>query len=129
MASDQRSRDDRVKSSFLLTGKTLRGMFTGGALVGGLAALRSREPALAAKRAVVVGYLVVNLPMLPIVALACFAAYVFLGRAKVALGLPIGLGLAWLWWSAMVPRWREWARNQGADADQTQELAEMTGLV
>jgi hypothetical protein len=29
----------------------------------------------------------------------------------------------------MVPRWREWVKNQGADELRTQHLAQVTGLV
>jgi hypothetical protein len=86
------------------------------------------EPALTPKRAVAVGQLVVNLPVAVIIVLACVAS-AFLGPSKALVCLPVGFGLAWLWWSATVPRWREWAKNKGADPEQTQDLAQTARLV
>jgi hypothetical protein len=84
---------------------------------------------LSAKRAVLYGHLIVNLPVLLIIAAASLLGFVFRGLTEGFCGLIFGALTAWLWWSATVSRWREWARRSGADAIQTQLLAERTGLV
>lgn len=85
--------------------------------------------ALTADRAVSIGQLVVNLPVVGIVALGGFLAYLVKGPAWTALGVLLGIIPAWLWWSIMVPRWREWAKRRGADEDETQLMGERRGLV
>jgi hypothetical protein len=75
-----------------------------------------------------VGQLVVYLPVVVFIVLGC-AASAFLGLSKAIVCLPAGMGLAWIWWSATVPRWREWATEKGADPDETQDLAQKAGLV
>jgi hypothetical protein len=85
--------------------------------------------ALTADRAVSIGQLVVNLPVVGIVALGGFLAYLVKGPAWTALGVLLGIIPAWLWWSIMVPRWREWAKRRGTDEDETQLMGERRGLV
>jgi len=85
--------------------------------------------ALTPRRAVLIGQLVVNLPVVCIIGLAFLLAYLLKGPTWGALGLFLGIIPAWLWWSFMVPRWREWATRQGADAFETQLLGERSGLV
>jgi len=80
-------------------------------------------------RAVVIGQLVVNVPVLTIIILGFVIGRIWLSPAAAILFFPVGIALAWLWWSATVPRWREWARIQGADVQETQRIAQMTGLV
>ena len=80
-------------------------------------------------RAVAVGHLVVNVPVLAIIVLAYVVGLISIGPVGAILCLFVGIALAWVWWSAMVPRWREWARRRGADEDRTQQLAQVTGLV
>lgn len=48
---------------------------------------------------------------------------------RALIGLLIGTALGWLWWSSGVPRWREWAHENGADDEETQQLAERSLLV
>jgi hypothetical protein len=81
------------------------------------------------ERAVSMGHLVVNLPVLSIIALGGLLAYLLKGPAWTALGILLGIIPAWLWWSFMIPRWREWAKNQGADEEQTQYIGQRSGLV
>jgi hypothetical protein len=45
------------------------------------------------------------------------------------IGLIAGATVAWLWWSATIPRWREWSKTQGADEKETQRLGQLSGLV
>lgn len=87
------------------------------------------EPNITPARAVAFGHLIVNAPVLAIIGLTYVVGRILLGSAKAILCLFLGILLAWVWWSAMVPRWREWARNQGVDEDRTQHLAQITGLV
>jgi hypothetical protein len=85
--------------------------------------------ALTPHRAVLIGQLVVNLPVVCVIGLGFFLAYLLKGPAWAPLGLFVGIIPAWLWWSFMVPRWREWAKRQGADEIETQLIGERSGLV
>ena len=80
-------------------------------------------------RAVVFGHLVVNVPVLAIIVLAYVVGLILWGPVAAIFCLFVGIALAWVWWSAMVPRWRDWARSRGADEERTQHLAQITGLV
>jgi len=78
-------------------------------------------------RAILIGHLVVNGPVLGLL-----AAGAVLGRAlagNLGLGLFGGAVVAWLWWSLAVPRWRAWALARGADAAELQRVGAVTGLV
>jgi hypothetical protein len=81
------------------------------------------------RRAVAFGHLVVNVPVLAIIVLAYVVGRISMGPVAEIFCLFVGVALAWVWWSAMVPRWREWARSRGADEDRTQHIAQVTGLV
>jgi hypothetical protein len=85
--------------------------------------------ALTPERAVSIGQLVVNLPVVSIMGLGGLLAYVLKGPQWTAIGILLGIIPAWLWWSFTIPRWREWAKNQGADEEQTQYLGQRGGLV
>jgi hypothetical protein len=81
-----------------------------------------------AQRAVRIGLLAVNGPILILLALP----YVLLsGRGGVwaPIGVVLGFVAAWLYWSIAIPRWREWALRRGADPDELQHRAEKVGLV
>jgi hypothetical protein len=89
-------------------------------------------------KAVVVGHLVVNVPVIVIIALVGLVGDVLIGsRQAWGMSLPIGwvvgllggCGVAWLWWSWSVPRWRRWAIRRGAAPEQLQRLAAATWLV
>ena len=87
------------------------------------------EKSLTPTRAVLIGHIVVNVPVLVVIGIGYVVAYIYLGSPRFIFGGLAGVLPAWLWWSAMVPRWREWARKHGADPDQTQTLGQRTGLV
>ena len=87
------------------------------------------EPTLTPGRAVMFGHLVVTVPVLAIMALAYAIGAISVGPMKAIFCVPLGCAVAWVWWSATVPRWRQWAKDQGADEVQTQHLAQVTGLV
>jgi hypothetical protein len=90
---------------------------------------KSSASALTPERAVSIGQLVVNLPVISIMALGGLLAYALKGPAWTAFGILLGIIPAWLWWSFMIPRWREWAKNHGADEERTQYLGQRRGLV
>jgi hypothetical protein len=87
------------------------------------------EPKLTPHRAVSIGQLVVNLPVVSIIGLAGLLAYLLKGPTWTPLGLFLGTIPGWLWWSFMVPQWREWAKRQGADETETQHIGESRGLL
>jgi hypothetical protein len=76
------------------------------------------------ERAVRYGKLLINLPIVFILALGPLIGALF-GRIDIGLiGFVLGFILGWLWWSFSVPRWRNWAKRNGADEQETQRLAE-----
>ena len=79
-------------------------------------------------RAIVVGWLVVNVP-----ALTIMITFILLGL-KVFQPLwwefiIIGFVAGWIWWAFSIPRWRRWAHEKGSDPDKLHRLALATGLV
>jgi hypothetical protein len=93
---------------------------------------RPEEPSrstLTPGKAVFLGHLLVNAPVVVIVSVWSMVGYILRGMPVALLYLFIGALLAWLWWSATVPRWRRWAKRRGADEERTQRLAQQTGLV
>jgi hypothetical protein len=87
------------------------------------------QPTLTPKRAVLLGHLIVSLPVVTIMGLVPLLGFALGGRNWAMIGFVLGFIVAWLWWSIFVPRWREWARSQGADEERTQSLAERSLLV
>lgn len=84
---------------------------------------------LTASKAVLIGHLIVNVPVVCIMGVGYLLAYVLKGRDWAVIGILVGVVPAWFWWSFMIPRWREWAKGQGADELQMQNLAQRSGLV
>ena len=89
-------------------------------------------------KAVVVGHLIVNGPVVVIIALVGWVGNAVIGSRQAwatswpigwVVGLLAGCAVAWVWWSWSVPRWRRWAIKQGAAPDQLQRLAAATLLV
>jgi hypothetical protein len=76
-------------------------------------------------KAILIGQLVINVP-----AVAIMIAVMFLGSivAPWPLALLAGSLLAWIWWSLIVPRWRDWVLGQGVDPNRLQKFAVRTGL-
>jgi len=79
-------------------------------------------------RAVVIGHLIVTIPVFLIIFGVLFVG---LWIAPTVWFLFLGLGslTAWLWWSFVIPRWREWAIARGAPPDKLQRIAAVTLLV
>jgi cation transport ATPase len=84
--------------------------------------------ALTARKAVALGHLIVNIPVLVIILGFSLVGWVFFPTFWFIF-LLVGFVLAWLWWSFAVPRWRRWALRHGAPAEELQTLAVTTGLV
>jgi hypothetical protein len=109
----------------------------------------NKERTLTPANAVLVGHLIVTLPILAIIAATALIGYLIVWQASASAdpasvrdtttlwfrraGMPIGAlagcFFGWIWWSASVPRWRDWAKASGADKDKTQKLAARTLLV
>jgi hypothetical protein len=102
------------------------------------------DSALTAAKAVLRGHVVITLPVLAIIGLITTLAYFLIGSSsehearfavlmlhaeRVPIGAFIGVIVGCLWWSVTVPRWREWAKVNGADEESTQQLAVRTLLV
>jgi hypothetical protein len=83
---------------------------------------------LGAGKAVFIGHLVVNIPVL-IIMFSIFFGGIIIAPLIWWLFLILGFVLAWIWWSITVPRWRKWALRNGASAEKLQKYAEITGLV
>ena len=75
-----------------------------------------------------VGWLVVNLPVIVIMLGSLLIAFVIEPRIW-WLFFSGGFILGWTWWSHSVPRWRRWAHNRGANPDRLQKWGVVTGLV
>src|SRR5579859_4676881 len=88
-----------------------------------------RKPPLSPSRAVAVGQLVVNLPVLAFLVSGLLLADVFRRSYWAFVCAALGFIVAWLWWSLSVPLWRDWSRRRGADEEQTQILGQRSGLV
>ncbi len=92
--------------------------------------------------AILAGHLIVNLPVLGIVAGALWMGVkIILAILGVAPAFPnvafflilcgsfvFGVVVAWLWWAYFVPRWRRWAIRNGASPDRLHRWAVLTGL-
>jgi hypothetical protein len=89
----------------------------------------SSESTLTPKSAVRIGQLVGNLPVVIIIGLAGVCALRFGGPIWGLAGVFLSPFLGWIWWSFSAPRWREWAKEKGADEELTSALAVRAGLV
>jgi hypothetical protein len=89
----------------------------------------SSESKLTPERAVRVGLLAVNLPVIMIIVLMSVPVFLYGGLIWGITGVFGGPILGWIWWSFSVPRWREWAKEKGVNEEQTQALAVRAGLV
>src|SRR5205814_2924010 len=76
-------------------------------------------------RTILVGHLVVNLPVVCIIITVLFLGSYLVPWQLAAIG---GSILGWVWWSFMVPRWRNWAHSRGVDPARLQKIATRTGL-
>jgi hypothetical protein len=86
-----------------------------------------RSSSLRVWKALLFGWLVVNIPAL-IIMLGILLPGAFIAPRLWWVFLSIGFVLGWTWWSYAIPRWRRWALNRGAPADRLQKWAVVVGL-
>jgi hypothetical protein len=77
--------------------------------------------------AVVVGWLVVNVPVIAI--FLCSALFAAQSDLNIKLSLLIAFVAAWTWWSLVLPRWRLWAYERVPSTGALQKWALAVGLV
>ncbi len=88
---------------------------------------QDNRPPITALRAVMIGQLVVNLPVIAIVLLAFFlGGILFPEQPWISLAAAIVLG--WLYWSFAIRRWRAWAISRGVPAAELTRMASFSGL-
>lgn len=81
-------------------------------------------------RAILTGWLIVNLPValimigLNVLGLFFFFSFWYL----ILVTLASSFIIAWIWWAYTVPRWRNWAVQQGCDAEELHKAAVAAGL-
>jgi hypothetical protein len=81
--------------------------------------------------AIIIGQLFVNVPVIVISVGLIFLGIIgaiFTPILLVVLSI-LGIVLGWAWWSFAVPRWRRWALNRGAPADELQLAGVASGLL
>jgi hypothetical protein len=98
-----------------------------------------KDQPLTVETAVRRGHLFITVPVVLIILALGFPAWVLLkppsnpstvATLLLVLWMVAGPpGVAWLWWSYTVPRWRHWALKQGVDADALQRRAVAQNLV
>jgi hypothetical protein len=96
-------------------------------------ATASAQGGLSARAATWVGAVLINGPLVPIMAgPLCVAQYVFNWPMSFMIGfglLLLGFVLAWSWWSVGVTLWRRWAARRGVDPDELQWRGENATLL
>ena len=85
------------------------------------------KPPLPVWRALIVGWLLVNIPVI-IIMLGILLLGIVIEPKVWWLFLAIGFVLGWTWWSVTIARWRKWALTRGAPADRLQKWAVAVGL-
>jgi len=81
---------------------------------------------IAVASAILIGHLIITVPII-IIFLGIFQGRRIFGDYWLILAIVVFV-LAWLWWSYIVPRWRQWAIKKGAPADKLHQAAVATGL-
>lgn len=87
----------------------------------------STQPSLGVWRALIVGWLVVNIPVI-IIILGILLIGIAIEPHIWWLFLAIGFFLGWAWWSYTIPRWRKWALHRGAPPARLKKWAVAVGL-
>jgi hypothetical protein len=78
--------------------------------------------------AVLIGHAVVSVPAVLLLGITMFS-FAALGHGTLTGGFFVGVVPAWLWWSFVVPRWRDWVVDHDLDVDAVQSIAVATGLL
>jgi hypothetical protein len=88
----------------------------------------SLVPTMGTGKALIVGHLVVNLPMMILMVAFFFGGRALFGLGNSLLYLAVGFLLGWVWWTFATPRWRGWALRGGVDEFKLHKWAIWTGL-
>jgi hypothetical protein len=94
---------------------------------------------LSVNRAIALGLLVVNGPVLPVLIAPMVLLTPYMSSIEHAFGLGIaivvffgslifGTAVAWLWWSVTLPKWRLWAYERVDDIPRLKDRAVRVGL-
>ena len=68
-----------------------------------------QHPLISIGRAILVGTLLVNGPVLMLIFGTSLLGNSLWGAAGAIGGVVLGAAVGWIWWAFMVPRWRAWA--------------------
>jgi hypothetical protein len=86
-----------------------------------------QPPAMSAFKAVLIGQVLVNLPLLVIVLAAFILSGIYFPEQPLV-GLIAALVLGWGWWHLATRRWRAWALSKGIPPRDLTRMASFTGL-
>ena len=78
-------------------------------------------------KAIFVGQLVINLPVVAIIIIALSIGLI-VSPSNWQIFAILGSIVGWVWWSYTVPPWRDWAHHRGVDQGRLQKFAVRTGL-
>jgi hypothetical protein len=95
-------------------------------------AMAPGQGSLSGRTATLVGAVLINGPLVPIIVGPIFVAQYVFDWQPSALGLSLlllGFVLAWSWWSVGVTVWRRWAARRGVDPDELQWRGENANLL
>lgn len=85
------------------------------------------RPAISTLKAVLIGQLVVNLPILLIVLLSFLVGGMLVPEIP-WISLIAAIVLGWLWWTFAIRRWRAWALSRGVPPAELTRMAVLSGL-
>jgi hypothetical protein len=86
----------------------------------------NRRP-LSVGQAILAGHLVVNGPTVLVLVGGGYLGQML--ADSFGLGALVAALPAWLWWSFVIPRWRQWALTTGADPERLERLGVRTLLL
>lgn len=81
---------------------------------------------LTATKAILIGHLIINIPIISII--TCISYISLALNLGLNLGLLTGIILGWIYWSYLIPRWRQWAINRGVNEANLDKWARRTLL-
>jgi hypothetical protein len=108
------------------------------AYIGVSVLLRARQrvvgmsPSKELRRAIRLGIVWINLPLLPIFLTPLMILKLMFPDAHAVVSgclLLVGFAASWAWWSVNVSLWRRWAASQGLDRDALQREGESSSLL
>jgi hypothetical protein len=77
--------------------------------------MEQKAKVMSLSKAILIGWLLVNIPITAIVLLFGYGAYSM--GYNYRYGAVAGMAVGWLYWSFSVPKWRKWALSKNVDAD------------